>query len=73
MFGFKDNEDGAQTRFEEENAIAPVVPWVKYRLWWLLHNTIAHTAIGLSPCRATFDFHDYTARKMHGQSRQARR
>ena len=31
---------------------------------WMLHNIAAHVAIGLLPCKATFDLHDWSARVM---------
>lgn len=31
---------------------------------WFVHNFVAHIAIGLVPCRTTFKFHDYTAKRM---------
>lgn len=31
---------------------------------WLVHNVLAHVAIGLLPCEATFAWHDETARDM---------
>jgi len=40
------------------------MPEVKKTGFWVLHNVVAHTAIGLLPCRATFDLHDWTAKKM---------
>lgn len=41
------------------------VPKVKKTGFWLLHNIVAHAAIGLLPCKATFDLHDWTARAMN--------
>lgn len=35
------------------------------RAAWVLHNLVAHVAIGLVPCKATFDFHDKTATAMN--------
>lgn len=40
------------------------IPKVGNRRAWVLHNTLAHIAIGLAPCKTTFDFHDRTAEKM---------
>jgi len=41
------------------------VPEVKGRKAWVVHNVLAHLAIGLVPCKATFDFHDRSAREMN--------
>jgi hypothetical protein len=41
----------------------PVVPPEK-RAAWVLHNVVAHVAIGLAPCKATFALHDKTAEAM---------
>lgn len=43
------------------------LPDIKHRGWWLFHNTVAHTAIGLLPCDATFKLHDWSANKMNVQ------
>ena len=42
------------------------LPRVKHYIWWLIHNLVAHPAIGLVPIKATFDFHDWTSRKLNG-------
>lgn len=34
------------------------------RLWWVVHNLVAHPAIALVPCATTFRWHDETARRM---------
>jgi len=41
----------------------PKIPSEKRRAW-VFHNLVAHMAIGLVPCKATFDFHDKTAQAM---------
>jgi len=38
------------------------MPEVRKAGFWMLHNVIAHAAIGLVPCKTTFDAHDWTAR-----------
>lgn len=43
--------------------VPPDVP-PERRAAWVLHNVVAHCAIGLVPCKATFDFHDKTAKAM---------
>lgn len=40
------------------------VPVVQKRGFWLLHNVLAHVLIGFLPCKLTFAFHDWTAKKM---------
>jgi len=40
------------------------MPKVERPFVWALHNLVAHTMIGLAPCKATFKFHDWTARLM---------
>ncbi len=49
-----------------DEAEMPVIPsGPKARAYWLLHNVVAHVAIGLAPCGPTFTFHDWTAKKMN--------
>jgi len=36
-----------------------------HHFWWFVHNCIAHPAIGLAPIRRTFEFHDFTSRKIN--------
>jgi hypothetical protein len=38
---------------------------VMHHGWWLIHNIIAHPLIGIAPCRATFQFHDWTSEKLN--------
>lgn len=40
------------------------VPEVAKPVSWVIHNVIAHVAIGLLPCKPTFDFHDWSAKVM---------
>jgi len=42
------------------------LPKVKHYFWWLLHNLVAHPAIGIAPVRPAFEFHDWTSRKLNG-------
>jgi hypothetical protein len=39
-------------------------PKVRNGALWALHNVVAHLAIGLVPCKTTFDLHDWSARVM---------
>ena len=39
-------------------------PDVRRPLWWIVHNALSHVAIGVAPCKATFRWHDATARRM---------
>ena len=45
--------------------ISSPVPEVKKTGLWMLHNIVAHAAIGLLPCKATFGLHDWSARAMN--------
>jgi len=40
------------------------MPKVERTVAWAIHNLVAHTMIGLAPCKPTFKFHDWTARLM---------
>lgn len=37
----------------------------KHHFWWFVHNCIAHPLIGLFPIKKTFEFHDYTSRRIN--------
>ncbi len=39
-------------------------PEIGHRLWWVVHNLVAHPAIALVPCATTFKWHDVSARRM---------
>jgi hypothetical protein len=41
-----------------------VVPVIPNRKAWVVHNVVAHTLIGVAPCKTTFEYHDRTAREM---------
>jgi len=76
-FGFDKPEDGSERRFVfsavKNGQSMPwqdqkvTVPWVKFRLWWLIHNAVAHPLIAIAPRRTFFRFHDFTSRRMHGK------
>lgn len=74
-FGFNAPEDGSAIRYDDDlqshgawihDGVKAVVPWLQFRFWWWLHNCVAHFVIGIVPITATFRFHDYTSRRMHG-------
>ena len=41
------------------------LPRVQHHLWWLMHNCVAHPAIGFVPCRWTFKLHDWTSHRLN--------
>jgi hypothetical protein len=56
----------ARTQQRTVHRVLPVkMPTVEKSFAWVLHNVVAHTAIGLVPCKATFAFHDWSAKKMN--------
>lgn len=67
MFDFGD-ETGSAARFEAKvkEYRQRGVPVIRHRLLWILHNNVAHFALGLYPCPVTFAFHDWTSKKMAG-------
>lgn len=42
-------------------------PIIEHHFWWLTHNIIAHTLIGLIPIKLFFDFHDWTSKKLNAK------
>ena len=70
MFEFLDelnHEDGSAKRYEERVKLHTDTYGSRRRhhFWWFVHNCIAHPLIGICPVRWTFDFHDYTSRKIN--------
>jgi len=63
------DETGAGERFEArvEGFKQESKPVFKHHVWWFIHNCIAHPMIGLAPCKKTFDFHDWTSKKINGK------
>lgn len=62
------DESGSAARFSDrietfKNNDKPVF---KHHFWWLIHNCVAHVFIGLIPCKTSFDFHDWTSKKING-------
>ena len=46
--------------------VGRTLPLAQHYAWWLIHNLVAHPAIGVLPIKASFDFHDWTSRKLNG-------
>ncbi len=63
------DETGAGKRFEAriEGFEKENKPVFKHHFWWFVHNCIAHPAIGILPNKSTFDFHDWTSKKINGK------
>lgn len=59
MFDFSD-ETGSQERFirREQDHRRTDLPIIRHRMWWLVHNLIAHPLIGILPVQFAFNFHD---------------
>lgn len=36
-----------------------------HHLWWVVHNCVAHSAIGIAPIKPFFAFHDWTSRRLN--------
>jgi hypothetical protein len=70
-FGFDRPEDGSHIRYLSDvtkHRFRQVkTPWGGYRLWWVIHNAVAHPLIAVFPQRWAFKLHDYTSHKMHGR------
>ena len=74
MFGFIEEEaeklgsegrfPARQQKFIEKDKPAP---YVTHRFWWVIHNCVAHSALGIWPCHSTFQFHDWTSRKLNAE------
>ena len=41
------------------------IPVARHHFWWFVHNAVCHPLIAVLPIKATFDFHDYTSRKIN--------
>jgi hypothetical protein len=65
------DESGSERRFHSRIDAFRIGkrPVFKHHLWWLVHNVVAHPLIGVVPCSATFDFHDWTSKKINGVAR----
>lgn len=62
------DESGSEDRFNKriENFKKVNKPIYKHHVWWIIHNCVAHPLIGFFPCKKTFEFHDYTSKKING-------
>lgn len=63
------DETGAEERFKgrTDEFKAKNRPIYKHHIWWFIHNCVAHPLIGILPSKSTFDFHDWTSRKINGR------
>jgi hypothetical protein len=63
------DETGAEERFHSriDSFRKEDKPVYKHHVWWLIHNCVAHFLIGVAPCKSTFDFHDWTSKKINGK------
>lgn len=63
------DETGAEQRFEGRVAVFQKEnkPVYKHHFWWFVHNCVAHPMIGIWPSKKTFDFHDWTSKKINGK------
>lgn len=61
------DEAGAAERFENRVKVfkEQEKPVYKHHVWWFIHNCVAHPLIGIAPCKSTFDFHDWTSKKIN--------
>ena len=64
---FARDETGSEQRFHDREPLweGTKLGGVRHAFWWALHNCVAHPMIGVLPIKATFDFHDWTSRRLH--------
>lgn len=57
----------SQERFHQrvEKYRAKDAPLFLHHWWWFVHNVVAHPLIGVAPSKPTFQFHDFTSRKIN--------
>jgi hypothetical protein len=55
------NSPGGESKLASRAARRPEI---RHRTSWIFHNLVAHLAIGLFPCAASFRIHDWSAKKM---------
>lgn len=72
MFGFQQQEArklGSQGRYykriEKFKASGKSWPRTRHQFWWVFHNCVAHTLLGLFPCQWTFRLHDWTSVRLN--------
>jgi hypothetical protein len=71
MFDFDKDETGSLPRYLDRMGYNPKpIPRIKHLGWWWTHNCIAHPLIGMLPIKVTFDFHDWTSRKLNAWPRK---
>ena len=60
---------GAEARHRKRaakwRARTRILPGLPHHAWWLLHNVVAHPAIGVWPTRATVWIHDWTSQRLN--------
>jgi hypothetical protein len=63
------DEAGAEKRFKKRvNTFKKEdKPVYKHHFWWFVHNCVAHPLIGMLPNKTTFDFHDWSSKKINGK------
>jgi hypothetical protein len=64
---------GAEYRYGKRKrrwvAEVAVLPRLRHHGWWLLHNVVAHPALGVFPAGAAIRFHDWTSRHLNRNPR----
>jgi len=62
------DETGSEDRFKKRLDVfrQDNKPIFKHHIWWLIHNCVVHPLIGFFPCKTTFDWHDYTSKRING-------
>lgn len=63
------DETGAEKRFDKrvQSFKKDNKPVYKHHFWWFVHNCVAHPLIGMMPNKSTFEFHDWTSKKINGK------
>ena len=72
MFGFDEEEaielgsaGRFQARIEKFRIAGKRFPLLQHYAWWVIHNAGAHVFLAAVPCKWSFDFHDWTSRKLN--------
>ena len=54
-----------QKRLARWSSVVRIAPRMQHRLWWVVHNVVAHLLLGVRPNVATIWYHDWTSQRLN--------
>ncbi|MFA6049759.1 MAG: hypothetical protein WC761_01045 [Candidatus Paceibacterota bacterium] len=59
------DKEAGQRKDQSLKSVDVKLALAEHGFWWFVHNCISHPIIGILPVKKSFEFHDYTSKRIN--------